>query len=179
MLGFFKWPVTAVIVQKRANGYNVVIDKAKRINKQGAEFYRLKRAKKNIKPQDLGDIYSTHDKNYLFLLESQSGEYKPLKINEGELKARDESWDYFKFYADAETRFKYDRMGKWEKFLPLFIIFITGLAVTMVLYVSLPLIIEHLNAVSGSWINAINQNTQAQNQILEALKGTVSNPPAY
>lgn len=178
MLDFFRWPVTVVIDEKRENGYFRKYDKAKRIKKDGVWYYKLKKLGITIKPQKFENIMTVGKNNFLMLYSPQTNVYYPYKIEEGTLKPIEENWDYFKAYADSETKFKYMREKGWEKWIPLLTIFVTALGCVMILYVSLPLIIEHLNGVTSGWVNAINQNTQAQQSILEALRGSIVNTPA-
>ena len=177
-----KYPVKAIIFEKRANGFIIKYGKAGRLKNKnsGVWEYRMKLPKgflgetKVTKPQKYENLYTdVKGKPVLFCYSDGKDQYVPCGIETfkdmltAKIKVLDEDLCQFQVhsYRDSDQRYK-GAQDFWMKYGGIISVVILAIAIMMIFYSSQYLFnnIATQNAESASILNTL-QNTMSKGQI--------------
>lgn len=78
-----KFPVIAILYQRRGKGYTVKMDKARYIQKEGIKIYELKKSGLKFKPSKYENLLHTdRGRPFIMLMEYERGEVVPLSTED-------------------------------------------------------------------------------------------------
>lgn len=157
-----RYPVTTIIFVKRKGGFSVVFDRATRVIEKGTKrtYYRLKGAKKDIKPSDFGNIIESSKGLFSILYAPTSDEYAPItKLDEGKLQVMDED---MKFWHAQGVKKAYERFHEkqsvWMQYYPIIAIAVLGIMMAIILYANsqyMTGVTAQLSSAAGTLADAV------------------------
>ena len=163
---FRRYPVKCVIISPRSDGFRVSFDKAgrKRDRRTGHEWYRLKKARKNIKPVAFKNITA---QNYAVLCHAASGDYIPMDVNfagNPHLKVLDEDMKQWLITQQQRIALRFQtKKNLLDKLLPVILVALFGVAI-MLIFIGYG---EMMKVIMGE----ANEFAAIMKQITEALAG--------
>lgn len=136
------YPIDVVIFEKRGNSTVTIRDKARYIrgDTNKASKFLLKKKKTETKPISLEYLsQGTMGKNYLFLHSPERNVFNPIKFSPTgkNFEVLDEDLRFWNILQHREAAVKYKEKSMWTELLPIMTVFITALAVGLILYMAI------------------------------------------
>lgn len=183
VLDAFKYPIIVFIFEKRANTYQLILDKAKRIVQQDGEvYYRLKKARLKLRPVSYDCIYRAARRNFLFLYKPKADQYIPLKLSdEGKFVTVDEDLRFWLTLMHRQAALRYQRLTWVEKWMPIILIAGTGIIIGVMIFIIMGEATKLFRATAGIGEQMI-ETAEALREAVVGMKaaGSSSTPaPAW
>ena len=127
---FRRYPVKAIILEKRQGNMRVIEDKATRVKeKDGSQFYYLLKKRIKIRPPSFGSMFmGKKGKNYMFVYSPDEGNFFPIGFdNPGGLHVQSKEMDTWRILMQQKAFLTYPKKQSFlEKYMPLVLLGITG-----------------------------------------------------
>lgn len=173
---FYKYPITVVIHEERANGMFVVIDKARRFReKTGESFYYLKRKKIKLPVQRFSNIYNGK-KHILYLYSKGADEYQPMKVEMAHdkstpiMRAKEEAVKFWQITAQKDARQRWRKESQLMKFMPIIAMVVFAIAVVIMINGFINVMAE-MTKMSGQITKMVSQVAEHQLEITRIVNG--------
>lgn len=170
-----RFPVLTTIFEKRANGYFIEDNRARRtLDKEDkTEYYELMTGER-IEAQKFEDIFfSNNGGNELFMYSPNSNEYYPMNVDfdgkEANFKPVDSN---MKLLLALSTRKAFERWNKpsWiEKYMPFILIIGTGMVISIMFWVVLRNLGQFASAMGnlGQMAQALREWTAVMQEFMK------------
>ena len=150
LFNFNKWPVTLVVYNERAyGGFNVEIDKVRRLTKRsGEEEWRRRKNNQLIPPIFYKDLANN---NVVTLFADRTGNYGRMDVNvtSGTIKGINTDVTNWAIYQQIKRRRQFENPSFFAKYGHFIATAAVLISVGVMIYISLDKIIE-LNAVGAN-----------------------------
>ena len=169
---FSRYPVKVEVWAKRANSIELIDDKAARIiEKDGTQYYHLKKHKLKIKPPEYKYIFMKKGKPCMKLFSPQHGQMLPINFeNPPNLTIEDKETIFWGIQQIKKTNEMYPKERSiWEKYSAYILLGLTAALCFMIMIFAMP----HLSATASALGSVAGQ----LENVAQMLTGYTPPPP--
>lgn len=187
-----KFPVTAIIFQRREGGYKMMMDKCGRFRtgpKEDTYEYRFRKTKDTCPAAKFDNLYQIGKRDYAYFFTPAPGEYYPMVIKEArkmfrmKVPSKDDPTklidvdvdgfaiqpiedDLHSWFVQKAKRMKqkYENMSGWDRYYPVIIVVVLAIALILIFNS----VLSGLNKVSQIMDDAAQKNLEAVNSMAAA-----------